>query len=720
MKRIFPLCLLLSILMITLTSNTFASSANQEQRLLIELHTSSLAFEEELTRDFPTVDVLERFDTLFNGIAIEGKMNQLERITEHEAVKQAYPIMTYTVAPQNLQQIEPADLATPKDDQQYPYTGKGIKVGVIDTGIDYTHPDLQANYQGGYDLVDFDDDPMETIPEQGVPTIHGTHVAGIIAANGVHQGVAPDAEIYSYRALGPGGSGTSVQVIAALEKAVNDGMDIINLSLGNHVNGPDYPTSVAVNRAIDHGVTIVIANGNEGPDDWTVGSPATATDAISVGASTQTYQEPMLLEPIENKTITLSSITNATEWNLNRDYPIVSGGLGTEPLPDATGQIVLFERGEIPFQEKMAQAEKANAQAVLIYNDSDTPIEAGMESSTGIPAAFITRDDGEWLLAQLQHQPKLWLSTTYLDHDNEIAPFSSRGPVTANWQIKPEVVAPGVDIISTVPEGYASLQGTSMAAPYVAGVLAVLKEAYPDWTPAQLKAALLTQSEYLPDQKPIEQGMGQVDLQAALETPVMIEHSLLNLGWMDERIEQRTHQLKLTNLSDQPLVIQFDRPFIEQGIRWTLPETETVAPNESSEMDIALTIRPDQLESGVHQDYLTVKINDEAYQLPYLFVNQTASFPQIAGFEIEPSLTEEQIYHVRLQLAEASERIVIDLYDPVTFTYLGQLFLQEEVEAGLLEIELDLSLIEPREYYLINVAVEKDQQTDYFQQILPY
>ncbi|WP_440897935.1 S8 family serine peptidase [Amphibacillus sp. Q70] len=720
MKRIFPICLLISILMITLTSNIFASSPNQQKRLLIELHTSSLAFEEELTRDFPTVQILERFDTLFNGIAIEGKTNQLERIIENEEVKQAYPIMTYSVTPENLQLIETADLPASKDEEQSPYTGKGIKIGVIDTGIDYNHPDLQMNYQGGYDLVDFDDDPMETTPEQGMPTIHGTHVAGIIAANGVHQGVAPDAEIYSYRALGPGGSGTSVQVIAALEKAVNDGMDIINLSLGNHVNGPDYPTSVAVDRAIDQGVSIVIANGNEGPDDWTVGSPATATDAISVGASTQPYQEPMLLEPIENKTISLSPIANASEWNLSRDYPIVSGGLGTEPIPDATGQIVLFQRGEISFQEKMLQAEKANARAVLIYNDSDTPIEAGMESSTSTPAAFISREDGEWLLAQLQDQPNLWLSTTYLNRDNEIAPFSSRGPVTANWKIKPEIVAPGVDIISTVPDGYASLQGTSMAAPYVTGVLAVLKEAYPDWSPAQLKAALLTQSEYLPDQKPVEQGMGEVDLQAALETPVIIEHSLLNLGWMDERVEQRTHQLKLTNLSDQPLAIQFDRPFIEQGVRWTLPESETIAPSESSEMEISLTIRPDQLESGVHQDYLTVNINAEPYQLPYLFVNQTASFPKIAGFEIEPSLKEEQIYHVRLQLAEASERVTIDLYDPVTFTYLGQLFIQEEVEAGLLEAELDLSVIEPKEYYLMNVAVEKDQQTDYFQQIFPY
>src|SRR5699024_6464680 len=106
-------------------------------------------------------------------------------------------------------------------------------------------------------------DPMETQKTEGIPTLHGTHVAGIISANGELKGVAPDADVYAYRALGPGGRGTSVQVIAALEKAVKDGMDVINLSLGNNVNGPDYPTSMAVNRAVELGASVVTANGND-------------------------------------------------------------------------------------------------------------------------------------------------------------------------------------------------------------------------------------------------------------------------------------------------------------------------------------------------------------------------------------------------------------------------------------------------------------------------
>src|SRR5699024_9149236 len=197
-------------------------------------------------------------------------------------------------------QLDHAVLAQSQNDTKY--TGTGIKVGVVDTGIDYEHPDLTRNYQGGFDTVDLDEEPMETKPEEGVPTMHGSHVAGTIAANGDLKGVAPDAALYGYRALGPGGSGTSVQVIAALEEAVKEGVDIINLSLGNDVNGPDYPTSLAVNKAIEKGVAVVIANGNAGPDNWTVGAPATSTKALGVGAATNPEQVFELEDTLEHDT----------------------------------------------------------------------------------------------------------------------------------------------------------------------------------------------------------------------------------------------------------------------------------------------------------------------------------------------------------------------------------------------------------------------------------
>src|SRR5699024_9534113 len=98
----------------------------------------------------------------------------------------------------------------------------------------------------------------------------------------------------AYRALGPGGTGTSIQVMAAMEEAVRDGVDIINLSLGNTVNGPDYPTSKAVNEASKQGVAVVVANGNAGPENWTVGAPATSAAAMAVGAYEAESQTPVL------------------------------------------------------------------------------------------------------------------------------------------------------------------------------------------------------------------------------------------------------------------------------------------------------------------------------------------------------------------------------------------------------------------------------------------
>ncbi|MGL4797430.1 MAG: S8 family serine peptidase, partial [Paraclostridium sp.] len=138
--------------------------------------------------------------------------------------------------------------------------GKGMKVGVIDTGIDYNHPDLKDNYKGGYDFVDNDDSPMEATPEDwkasGLPehhpvagssyyTSHGTHVSGTVAGTGKNTdsefattGIAPEADLYAYRVLGPYGTGYTTDILAAIEKSVEDGMDVINLSLGANTNDP--------------------------------------------------------------------------------------------------------------------------------------------------------------------------------------------------------------------------------------------------------------------------------------------------------------------------------------------------------------------------------------------------------------------------------------------------------------------------------------------------
>ncbi|MCQ4086596.1 S8 family serine peptidase [Saccharibacillus sp. JS10] len=187
------------------------------------------------------------------------------------------------------------------------FTGKGLKVGVIDTGVDYLHPDLKDAYKGGYDSFEQDDDPYEEPPVEingtsYAGTSHGTHVSGTIVGRGtnptsdlVQKGVAYEADLYVYKVLGRNietgrASGSSAQVIDGIEHAVKDGMDVINLSLGSDSNkDPNSPDAVAINNAVLAGVTAVIANGNaadSGPYYYSMGSPASSQLAISVGATT--------------------------------------------------------------------------------------------------------------------------------------------------------------------------------------------------------------------------------------------------------------------------------------------------------------------------------------------------------------------------------------------------------------------------------------------------
>ena len=185
-------------------------------------------------------------------------------------------------------------------------------------------------YKGGRDLVDGDQDPMETRGQGDQSTIHGTHVAGIIAANGKMKGVAPGAEVIAYRALGPGGTGNTEQVLGAIEAAIEDKVDVLNLSLGNDVNGPDLPISIALNKAVESGIVAVTSNGNSGPAVWTVGSPGTAEKAISVGASTPPMIVPYMKVGLgsKKKMIQLMPMQGTTPWELHFTQELIDGGIG--------------------------------------------------------------------------------------------------------------------------------------------------------------------------------------------------------------------------------------------------------------------------------------------------------------------------------------------------------------------------------------------------------
>ncbi|CAJ1316232.1 S8 family serine peptidase [Paenibacillus nuruki] len=365
-----------------------------------------------------------RYNTVLNGMELSIPANQISTLAEIPGIKSIYENNNYYTIPVQ----EPATLtatsatydASPLNligapmAWQKGLTGKGVKVGVIDTGIDYEHPDLKGAYKGGYDSVHHDNDPYEDPPlsvqddPQGLGfagTSHGTHVSGTIvgqAANKTSEiaqkGVAYDAELHVYKVLGRDSqtgrsTGTTAQIIDGIEHAVKDGMDVINLSLGTDadkdVNSPDV---IAINNAVLSGVVVVVANGNAaapGSYYYSLGSPATSPLAISVGASTvpgTQYQASVTAsvydaDSVSQDTYAQSYPLQAIAWRTQQDdfaqylgdtlYQGVYVGLGLDDDykgKDVQNKVVLISRGGSKFTDKITLAKSKGAKAVIIFN----------------------------------------------------------------------------------------------------------------------------------------------------------------------------------------------------------------------------------------------------------------------------------------------------------------------------------------------------------------
>lgn len=341
------------------------------------------------------------FVVLFNGIAIKKVPDIiLEKIRDLPYVKSIAP--DYKI-------VATLDVSVPliraDDVWELSVTGKDVSIAILDTGVDYTHPDLNDSYVRGYDFVNNDSCPID---DYG----HGTHCAGIALGRGdesgyKYVGVAPDAKLYAYKVMDNKGEGTSSMLIKGIERAVDpdgdgdfsDHVDIISISAGSEEPGhPDDDLSVAADNAVEAGVVVVVAAGNDGNKG--ISSPGCARKVICVGAT---------------------------------------------------------------------------------------------------------------------------------DKEDKVASFSSRGP-TPIGTIKPDVVAPGVNIVaplaagtsfgSPVDEYYTSASGTSMATPHVAGTAALLLQMHPDWTPEEVKMALRNTAVCLGKTYSLTaQGYGRIDALEAVTLP---------------------------------------------------------------------------------------------------------------------------------------------------------------------------------------------------------
>ncbi|MFJ6433984.1 S8 family serine peptidase [Streptomyces sp. NPDC091416] len=398
------------------------------------------------------------------------------------------------------------------------FDGTGTKVAVLDTGIDLNHADVKDRVLGTKSFV-------------GTATVqdghgHGTHVASTIAGSGAAsagrlKGVAPGAKLLIGKVLSDSGSGANSGVIAGMEWAVEQGADIVSMSLGDDEGTADDPTSQALDRlSATSDSLFVVAAGNTGPGASTVGSPGAAASALTVGA---------------------------------------------------------------------------------------------------------------------------------VDHADALADFSSRGPVGENHAIKPDITAPGVDIVaaraagtamgSVVDADYTSASGTSMATPHVAGAAAILVQRHPDWPGERIKAELTSHTTPSADYTVQEQGNGRVDVAASLNAKVDLSSPVdFGMIWFQKNqpYEKQTRTLTVSNPTDAATTVKLSAGTasgtLTDGALTFDKDAVTLAAGGSAE--VTVTLDPNLLAAATYSGQITATTDDGATATSALgFTKETESYGVTVGLK---------------------------------------------------------------------------------------
>lgn len=579
-----------------------------------ELESVQLRVEELLAAPEIGARVQYRTQRVFNGIAVFLDPSRVDAIRALPGVKSVRPLLLHS---QDNATSVPF-LGVPQQVwQAYGNAGEGVKVGIIDSGIDYQHAmfggngaeaDYRANDRtvapdayfptarvvGGYDFAGDaygsggaarpDPDPMDC---DG----HGSHVSGTVGGSGVRgdgttfpgpydgnvpfsslrigPGVAPMASLYALRVFGC--SGSTGLVTQALEWAVDpnkdgdfsDRLDVVNMSLGSEFGESDDSSAQATDNAARAGVVVVCSAGNSGDTYFVTGSPGSSDFAISVAASVDSGITAGSLRVLQPSSVAGSLGAGTASFG---GTPSADGTVGSlipaTPAdacatitngPALSGKVALINRGDCTFVDKVKRAQTAGAIAVVIANNAEGTLNmGGTDATVTIPSVLISLSDANRLKEELASGVVVAL----FPGSDTLASFSSRGPRRESVPAgpKPDIAGPGASITSvqtgvtfSTGTGFeftggspsATLSGTSMAAPHLAGAMALVRKAHPGWTPAELKAAVMNTAGFdvsrnppagsLPVYGPARVGAGRVDTARAIATNV--------LAFNDERPE---------------------------------------------------------------------------------------------------------------------------------------------------------------------------------------
>ncbi|MFN7988511.1 MAG: S8 family serine peptidase [Thermoanaerobaculia bacterium] len=572
-----------------------------------ELESAQLRLEELLTAPEIGASVQYRTQRVFNGIAVFVDPSRVDAIRALPGVKSVRPLVLHE--PSNSTSVP--FLGVPqKVWQALGNTGDGVKVGVIDSGIDYIHAgfggsgaeaDYRANDRtkapdayfpnarvvGGTDFAGDsytgsnapkpDPDPMDCGG-------HGSHVAGTIGGSGVRAdgttfpgpydanvpfsslkigpGVAPKARLYAIRVFGC--SGSTGLVTQGIEWAVDpngdgdfsDHLDVINMSLGSDFGESTDSSAVAADRAAKAGVVVVCSAGNSGDTYFVTGSPGASDYALSVAASVDSGVTAPSLSILAPSSIAGRIAAGTASFGGTPPAAGTAGPLVYANPPDACatitngsavdGKIALIDRGTCTFVDKVKRAQAAGAVAAVIADNTEVVAlgMGGTDSSITIPSVRVSLPDGNRLKGALSDG----VTVALFPGSDTLASFSSRGPrrEAVPSGPKPDVAGPG-DSITSVGSGVsysstagfqftggspaATMSGTSMASPHIAGVMALVKKAHPGWTVPELKAAVMNTAGFdvsrfapagsLPYYGPARVGAGRVDAARAIATDLV-------------------------------------------------------------------------------------------------------------------------------------------------------------------------------------------------------
>jgi minor extracellular serine protease Vpr len=533
------------------------------------------------------------------------------------------------------------------------YDGSGIKIAIIDTGVDHRHPDLfSSNDSNKIEGINFVNGMIAHEDLNG----HGTQVAGIIAADGNLKGISPKSKIISYKVSDDGESVSSELIIKAIRQAIADKVDIINISLG--VNKTNSQIDKAVNDAVSAGIVVVVAAGNDGPLKESIGSPGINYNAITVGATynnltsslvatleidRQLFQIIPMVGTEKLDQIITSDIVFG-EYGRTRDFVVN----GTENENTANnndrlfeGKIVLVERGSdvkeeiVYFSDKEFNAANAGAIGLIVYNNEEGIFLGELlhefvdeKYQPRIPTVSISREEGLQIKSMIEGNGSVQAKMNVFYNPDFVAHFSSRGPVSP-FYLKPDLVAPGVFVNSTMLHGgYNYTSGTSFAAPHVSGTAALLLQKNPDLTPQEIKSILITTTDLITDSyrenfSVDEAGSGRLNATRAFEADMIILPPSLTFDITQAKIiDQETLKIKsIDNKDIKDITVDIVGP---ENFEFK---------HEIINDEIIITVKKINKELGRYEGRIFITYMDITYNVPFIVVVTQSSISTLENVD---------------------------------------------------------------------------------------